>query len=62
MLALGVAEGPRVGTLLREVRRWWLDGGCIATPDACRAELSQASGPRGAGERMLARCGGVTAG
>jgi poly(A) polymerase len=41
VLALGVAEGPRVGTLLREVRRWWLDGGCIATPDACRAELSR---------------------
>ncbi len=41
VLALGMAEGPRVGTLLREVRRWWLDGGCTATPDACRAELAR---------------------
>jgi poly(A) polymerase len=41
VLALGVAEGPRVGTLLREVRRWWLEGGCTATPDACRAELAR---------------------
>jgi poly(A) polymerase/tRNA nucleotidyltransferase (CCA-adding enzyme) len=40
VLALGEAEGPRVGALLREVRRWWLDGGCTATADACRAELA----------------------
>jgi poly(A) polymerase/tRNA nucleotidyltransferase (CCA-adding enzyme) len=39
VLALGVAEGPRVGVLLRGVRQWWLDGGCMATPEACRAEL-----------------------
>ncbi len=41
VLALGEAEGPRIGALLREVRRWWLDGGCAATPDACRAELAK---------------------
>jgi poly(A) polymerase len=41
VLALGVAEGPRVGAMLREVRRWWLDGGCTATPDACREELAR---------------------
>jgi poly(A) polymerase len=41
VLALGVAEGPRVGALLRAVRQWWLDGGCIATAEACRAELAQ---------------------
>jgi poly(A) polymerase len=41
VLALGEAEGPRVGTLLREVRQWWLDGGCTATPDACRVELAR---------------------
>jgi poly(A) polymerase len=41
VLALGEAEGPRVGALLREVRRWWLDGGCTATPDACRGELAR---------------------
>ena len=39
VLALGVAEGPRVGELLRAVRRWWLDGGCAADAAACRAEL-----------------------
>ena len=30
VLALGEPEGPRVGALLRAVRRWWLDGGCVA--------------------------------
>ena len=44
VLALGVAEGPRVGTLLREVRRWWLECGCTATPDACQAELARRVG------------------
>jgi poly(A) polymerase len=41
VLAFGVAEGPRVGVLLREVRRWWLGGGCIASVDACRSELAR---------------------
>jgi poly(A) polymerase/tRNA nucleotidyltransferase (CCA-adding enzyme) len=41
VLALGVPEGPRVGALLREVRRWWLDGGCTASPEATRAELER---------------------
>jgi poly(A) polymerase len=44
VLALGAAEGPRVGVLLRDVRRWWLDGGCTATFDACRAELARRLG------------------
>jgi hypothetical protein len=44
VLALGEPEGPRVGALLRAVRRWWLDGGCIASPEACRAELSRRLG------------------
>jgi len=39
VLALGESEGPRVGALLRAVRQWWLDGGCIAEKPACRAEL-----------------------
>jgi poly(A) polymerase/tRNA nucleotidyltransferase (CCA-adding enzyme) len=39
VLALGVSEGPRVGALLRTVRQWWLDGGCVADAAACRAEL-----------------------
>jgi len=41
VLALGVPEGPRVGALLRDVRRWWLDGGCSATPAATRMELER---------------------
>ena len=39
VLALGEPEGPRVGALLREVRHWWLEGGCVASGAACRAEL-----------------------
>ncbi len=41
VLAMGEPEGPRVGVLLREVRRWWLDGGCVADDAACRAELAR---------------------
>ncbi len=39
VLALDEPEGPRIGALLRDVRRWWLDGGCVATLEACREEL-----------------------
>jgi poly(A) polymerase/tRNA nucleotidyltransferase (CCA-adding enzyme) len=39
VLALGEPEGPHVGALLRAVRQWWLDGGCIADQTACRVEL-----------------------
>jgi poly(A) polymerase/tRNA nucleotidyltransferase (CCA-adding enzyme) len=38
LLALGLSPGPRIGELLREVRGWWLDGGCVADAGACRAE------------------------
>jgi len=41
VLALGEPEGPRVGALLRAVRQWWLDGGCIADEQACRTELAR---------------------
>lgn len=40
-LALGVAPGPAVGALLRRVRDWWMDGGCVADRRACRAELAR---------------------
>jgi poly(A) polymerase/tRNA nucleotidyltransferase (CCA-adding enzyme) len=43
VLALGEPQGPRVGALLRAVRRWWLDGGCVADQEACRAELQVVS-------------------
>jgi poly(A) polymerase len=38
LLALGLPPGPRIGELLREVRAWWLDGGCVADAGACRDE------------------------
>ncbi|MFL5281496.1 MAG: CCA tRNA nucleotidyltransferase [Rhodopila sp.] len=41
VVALGVPQGPRVGDLLRQVRQWWLDGGCVADATACRAELAR---------------------
>jgi poly(A) polymerase len=41
VVALGVAPGPRVGALLRQVRAWWMAGGCVADAVACRAELAR---------------------
>lgn len=43
-LALGLPPGPHVGALLRDVRDWWLAGGCIADGEACRAELARRAG------------------
>jgi len=40
-LAAGVLAGPAVGVLLRDVRGWWLEGGCRAGAAACRAELAR---------------------
>jgi poly(A) polymerase/tRNA nucleotidyltransferase (CCA-adding enzyme) len=37
----GVPAGPRIGELLRELRDWWLAGGCAADRAACRAELQR---------------------
>ena len=39
--ALGVAPGPAIGQLLRDVRAWWMEGGCVASAAACRAELAR---------------------
>ncbi len=43
VLALGIAPGPRVGMLLQAVRRWWLEGGCVADAAACRCRLPEAA-------------------
>jgi poly(A) polymerase len=43
VVALGVPAGPAVGALLRDVRQWWLDGGCVADRDACLAELARSA-------------------
>lgn len=40
-LALGLKPGPAVGALLRDVRDWWLAGGCRADAAECRAELAR---------------------
>ncbi len=42
VLALGIPAGPVVGAALRDVRRWWLDGGCVADRDACLIQLARA--------------------
>jgi poly(A) polymerase len=41
VVALGVPAGPAVGALLRDVRQWWLDGGCVADRAACIAQLAR---------------------
>ena len=41
VVGLGVPAGPRVGALLRAVRQWWLDGGCLSDRAACLAELAR---------------------
>ena len=43
VVASGVPPGPAVGELLRQVRAWWLAGGCLADAAACRAELARLS-------------------
>jgi poly(A) polymerase len=40
-VALGLAPGPALGEALRQVRVWWLAAGCVATAEACRAELAR---------------------
>jgi poly(A) polymerase len=52
VLSVGVPPGPLVGALLRDVRRWWLDGGCVADRAACMAELARkADLPKMSGQR-----------
>ncbi len=41
VVGLGVPAGPAVVALLRDLRQWWLDGGCIADQKACLAELAR---------------------
>lgn len=52
VLTVGVPPGPFVGELLRHVRRWWLDGGCVADRAACMAELARTADlPNMSGQR-----------
>jgi poly(A) polymerase len=41
VVARGVPAGPRVGALLRDVRQWWMDGGCVADRSACLTQLAR---------------------
>jgi poly(A) polymerase/tRNA nucleotidyltransferase (CCA-adding enzyme) len=41
-LALGWSPGPDLGRALREVRGWWLQGGCVASFAQCEARLREA--------------------
>ena len=37
----GMSPGPEMGAMLRDLRNWWLQGGCVADAPACRAELQR---------------------
>ncbi len=37
LVALGVEPGLRMGEILEETRRWWMQGGCVADRAACLA-------------------------
>jgi poly(A) polymerase/tRNA nucleotidyltransferase (CCA-adding enzyme) len=39
--AAGVPSGPALGGMLRAMRDWWLEGGCVADAEACRSELAR---------------------
>lgn len=41
LAAAGVAPGPAIGSMLRTMRAWWLEGGCRADAAACRSELAR---------------------
>lgn len=46
VLAFGIAPGPEVGAMLREVRHWWMKGGCSADADTLRQKLGRRIGQR----------------
>lgn len=39
VLAMGGQAGPEVGRIVGLVRQWWLEGGCHADAQACRARI-----------------------
>ena len=39
--AAGMSSGPALGAMLRALRNWWLEGGCVADAAECRAELKR---------------------
>jgi poly(A) polymerase len=51
VVALGIPSGPRVRALLRDMRQWWLDGGCVADRAACLTELARSANLSNMGEK-----------
>jgi poly(A) polymerase len=45
LAAIGIAPGPAMGRILRELRQFWLDGACHADRAALLAELSSRTRP-----------------
>lgn len=43
LLALGLEAGPELGARLAEVRKWWLQRGCLDDAEACVAHLRSES-------------------
>jgi poly(A) polymerase len=43
-IVLGIAPGPALGELLREMERWWIEGDFHADRKACLAELKRRVG------------------
>jgi poly(A) polymerase len=41
VLGAGIPPGPPVGALLKAVRQWWLDAGCVADRAECLSELAR---------------------
>jgi poly(A) polymerase/tRNA nucleotidyltransferase (CCA-adding enzyme) len=37
--AAGFPPGPEIGRILADIQGWWMDGGCVADADACRARI-----------------------
>ncbi|HEY4041192.1 MAG TPA: CCA tRNA nucleotidyltransferase [Rhodopila sp.] len=51
VVAAGIPAGPLVGARLRDLRRWWMDGGCVADRAACLAELARTSDSSNMGDK-----------
>lgn len=43
LVGLGIKAGPRMGSILTLVRRWWWEGGCMADQAACLAQATRIS-------------------
>ena len=44
LVALGMEPGLRMGEILAEMRRWWMEGGCVAGRVACLERVREMAG------------------